>query len=94
MIVSGGQQMDSAIHIHVSILPQTPLQGIVREFGMDLHALLYLKWVTNKDVLWGTGNSARCYAAAWREGEAGGERMHVYAWLSSFAVHLKLSQHC
>ena len=25
MIVSGGQQSDSAIHIHVSILPQTPL---------------------------------------------------------------------
>ena len=25
MIVSGAQQSDSAIHIHVSILPQTPL---------------------------------------------------------------------
>ena len=23
-----------------------------------------------------------------------GEWMHVYVWLSSFAVHLKLSQHC
>ena len=25
MIVSGGQQRDSTIHLHVSILPQTPL---------------------------------------------------------------------
>ena len=25
--------------------------------------------------------------------EAGGEWMHVYVWLNSFAVHLKLSQH-
>ena len=25
LIVSGGQQRDSAIHIHVSILPQTPV---------------------------------------------------------------------
>ena len=23
-----------------------------------------------------------------------GERIHVYVWLSPFAVHLKLSQHC
>ena len=25
MIISGGQQKDSAIHIHISIVPQTPL---------------------------------------------------------------------
>ena len=27
-------------------------------------------------------------------GEFGGEWVHVYVWLGSFAVHLKLSQHC
>ena len=27
-------------------------------------------------------------------GEFGGEWIHVYVWPSSFAVHLKLSQHC
>ena len=26
-------------------------------------------------------------------GEFGGEWMHVYVWLSPFAVHLKLSQY-
>ena len=26
-------------------------EGIVREFGMDMYTLLYLKWVTNKDLL-------------------------------------------
>ena len=25
-------------------------EGIVREFGMDMYTLLYLKWVTNKDL--------------------------------------------
>ena len=40
------------------------------------------------------GNSAQYYVAAWMEGEFGGEEIHVYIWLSSFAVHLKLSQHC
>ena len=32
-----------------------------------------------------------CYEAAWVGGEFGGEWIHVYVWLSPFAVHLKLS---
>ena len=41
-----------------------------------------------------TRNSAQCYGAAWMGGEFGEEWIHVYAWLSPFPVHLKLSQHC
>ena len=26
-------------------------EGEFREFGMDMHTLLYLKWITNKDIL-------------------------------------------
>ena len=26
-------------------------EGIVREFGMDRYTLLYLKWITSKDLL-------------------------------------------
>ena len=26
-------------------------EGIVRVFGMDMYTLLYLKWITNKDLL-------------------------------------------
>ena len=33
-----------------------------REFGLDKSTLLYLKWITNKDLLYSTGNSAQCYA--------------------------------
>ena len=40
------------------------------------------------------GNSAQCYKATWMGGEFGGEWIHVCVWLSPFAVHLKLSQHC
>ncbi|MCH3812453.1 hypothetical protein LZB82_08870, partial [Campylobacter jejuni] len=54
--------------------------------------LLYLKWITNKDLLYSTWNSAQCYVAAWMGGEFGGEWIHVYAWLSLF--NLKLSQYC
>ena len=27
-------------------------------FGIDMYTLLYLKWITNKDLLYTTGNSA------------------------------------
>ena len=33
-------------------------------------------------------NSAQCYVAAWMGGEFGRERIHVYVWLSPFAVLL------
>jgi len=39
---------------------------MVRSLGWTL---LYLKWITNKDLLYSTGNSAQCYVAAWMGGE-------------------------
>ena len=69
-------------------------ERIVRKFGMDMYILLYLKWITNKDLLYSTGNSAQCYVAAWMAGEFGREWIHVYVWVNPFAVHLKVSQHC
>ena len=62
---------------------------IVREFEMNMDTLLYLKWITNKDLLYSTWNSAQRYVAAWMGEEFGEERIHVYIWLSPFAV-----QHC
>ena len=65
-------------------------EGLVTEFGMDMYTLLYLKWITNKDLLYSTRNSTQCYVAAWIGGELGGEWIYVYVWLSPFAVHLIL----
>ena len=31
---------------------------VVRDLGMDIYTLLYFKWITNKDLLDSTGNSA------------------------------------
>ena len=31
------------------------------EFGTNMYTLLYLKWVTNRDLLYNTGNSAQYY---------------------------------
>ena len=30
----------------------------------ELYTVLYLKWITNKDLLYSTGNSTQCYVAA------------------------------
>ena len=59
-----------------------------------MYTVLYLKWITNKVLLCNTGNFAQCYVAAQMAGELEGEWIHVYVWLSPFAGHLKLSQHC
>ena len=55
-------------------------KGIIREFEMDMYTLLYLKWITNKDLLWSAGNSAPNYVAAWMGGEFGREWIHVYLY--------------
>ena len=52
---------------------------------MDMDALLYLKWITNKDLLY-----RACHTAAWMGGSRGAW-MHVYVCLSPFGVHRKLS---
>ena len=61
-----------------------------------MYTLLCLTWITSKDLsMW---NSAQCHVAGWMGVESGGEWIHVhpsvYEWLSPFAAHLKLSQHC
>ena len=53
-------------------------KGTVREFGMDMYTLLHLKWITNKDLLFSTWNSAQRYVPAWMGGESGGEGMHIH----------------
>ena len=39
-------------------------EGTVKEFGMDMHTLLYLKWIANKDPVYSTWNSDQCYVVA------------------------------
>ena len=52
---------------------------MVKEFGMDMYTLLYVKWKTNKALLWSTGNSTQCYVAAWMGEELGRTGTHVCA---------------
>ena len=47
---------------------------------MDMYTLLSLKWITNKDLLDRTGNSAQCYKAAWMGGEFGAVNGCMYTY--------------
>ena len=51
----------------------------VRELGIDMYTLQYFKWITNKDLLYGTWNSALCYVASWMGGEFG-ENGYMYMY--------------
>ena len=46
-------------------------EGRVREFGTDMYTLLYLEWVTNRDLLCSTRNSSQSYVAPRTRGEFG-----------------------
>ena len=53
-------------------------EGVVREFGIDMYTLLYLKWKSNKNQLYMTGNFAQCCVSTWIIGEFGGEGILVH----------------
>ena len=38
---------------------------MITEFGIDMYTLLYLKWITNKDLLYSTGHPAKNYVTAY-----------------------------
>ena len=69
-------------------------EEIVREFGMDMYSMLYLKRITNKDLLYSTGNSAQCYGGKLDEREDWGGMNACILMAESFCYTLKLSQHC
>ena len=48
-------------------------KGIVRESGMVMCTQPSLKWITNKDLLYTTRNSAQHHVAAWIKAGFGGE---------------------
>ena len=60
------------IHIHVFIMVSRGVkgeEGIVREFEIDMHTLLYLKWMTGEDLLYSTGTLLNIvWQPGWKRG--------------------------
>ena len=57
---------------------------MARVLGMDMYTLLYLKWITNKDLPYSTGDSAQCHVAAWMGGGSWGRRDTCICMAKSF----------
>ena len=55
------------------------MEGRNRNLGMDMYTLLYLKWITNKDLLYSTGNSAQRMRQPGWEGSLG-ENGYMYMY--------------
>ena len=73
---------------------ENSLKGIILTFRrLTYKSLLYLKCITNKDLLHSTGNSCSVLCGRLKRGEPGGEWIHIHIQLSPLTVHLKLPQH-
>ena len=66
---------------------------IVKEFGIDIYTLLYLKWQPARSYCIAQGT---LLSIMWQPGWEGslGRVDTCICWLCPFAVHLKLSQCC
>ena len=52
--------------------------GINWEVGTDIYTLLYIKWITNKDLLYSTGNSTQYSVMTYMGKESKKEWMYVF----------------
>jgi len=65
-------------------------ERIDREFQMGMYTLLYLKWITNRDLPYSTGNLCGIL-----DGRGVWGRMDTCMFMAeSLCHHLKLSQYC
>ena len=67
--------------------------GINWEIGIDIYTLLYIKQITNKDLLYSTRNSTLYSVMAYMGKESKKEWIYVYVYVIHIAVHLELTQH-
>ena len=52
--------------------------GINWEIGIDIYTLLYIKWITNKDLLYSIGNSTQYSVMTYMGKEPKKEWIHIY----------------
>ena len=52
--------------------------GINWEIGIDIHIILYIKYITNKDLLYSTGNSTRYSVMTYMGKDSKKEWIYVY----------------
>ena len=67
----------------------------VKDLGKIMYTLLCLKWITSKDLLYSTWNSAQCCLPVWMGGRFQGEWMHIYVYMYMYIyIYMSQSLHC
>ena len=64
------------------------------EIGIDIYTLLCVKQITNKNLLYSTGNSTQFSVPNGKEIKKMWGDIHVYIELIHFSVQQKVTQHC
>ena len=69
-------------------------EGIVSEFGKVMYTLLYLRWITNKDLMYNTRISTQFYVPVQMAGEVWGRTDTSMCMAESLHCSPNLPQHC
>ena len=56
--------------------------------------ILCIKYITNENLLYSTGNSTQSSVVTWMVRKSKNEWIYVYIWLTHFTVEQKLTQRC
>ena len=81
-------------------LPKEKGRGINLEFGIKRHPSLYIKQITNKDLLNITGKHIQHLVITYHGKETEKEHIYIYMYIythtypNHFSVPLRLTQHC
>ena len=60
--------------------------GINQEYGIKIHTLLYIKKMTNKDLLYSTGNSTQYLIRAYNGKESKNTHTHIHTYIRETRV--------
>ena len=63
-----------------------------QEIGIDIDTLLDIKQITNKDLLYSTGNATQ-YSVMTYMGKESEKKIYIYIYLNHFAVQQKLTHY-
>ena len=70
---------------------QVPGEGVLRDFGIAVYTLLYLKCITNKNPLYSTWNSLSVMCWPGCKGNLEGKNGYISIYdLNLFTLHVKL----
>ena len=61
--------------------------GINQEFGINIYTLLYIKYITNKDLLYSTENYTQYFVITYMGKES--EKEYIYIYISEYITDIQ-----